>query len=146
MFNFSSDTESIPRCRQGFDLPSITHQSPRLLYDTLDLKGSCSQPEKKCWAGHAPFHISYGCRRLRGMIWIPQTKAWVSISFFQLQLHEGFIDVSYYCILASRSPSWVMNPWRNGIFQVVTNANCQGSTLSNFFLAESLLGRRWFCG
>lgn len=60
----------------------------------------------------------------------------------QLKLHDGFIDVSYYCILASRSRSWVMNPWRNGIFQVVTNANCQGSTLSNFFLVESQLGRR----
>jgi len=32
------------------------YQSPRLLYDTLDLKGSCSQPEK---TGHAPFHISW---------------------------------------------------------------------------------------
>jgi len=89
------------------------YQSPRLLYDTLDLKGSCSQPEK---TGHAPFHISCGYRRFREMIWILQTKAWVSISFFQLQLHEGFIDVSYYCILASRSGSWVMNPRRNEIF------------------------------
>ena len=122
------------------------YQWPRILYDTLYLKGSCSQSEKKCWAGHALLHVSYGYRQLREMIWILQTKAWVSISFFQLKLHDGFIDVSCYCILASRSRSWVMNPWRNGIFQVVTNANCQGSTLSNFFLVESQLGRRWFCG